>query len=512
MKRKRTVWLLAAAAVLLLLAWLLVAAESGAAGATIVTLPAALWYLLTTVTTVGYGDCYPVTAAGRVIGGIFQLMSLGVFGALMGVLLAAIRAGLLPRLRLRSLRGKRLAVFSSVSPASAALARSLLAEEPETAALFPLAAGEEAPSAGVALRLSLAEICERLPEGRGALLFCMEEDAAANEALAARFADRFETVCCRSDAPCDHLPPNEVRFDAAECCARLYWQRFPLRAADERIVLIGGGKTAEALLEQALAGNVLDAPQHVSYTVFGDFAAFRRLHPFLGAVFAENNSPDRDSLCFSAAPWSADFALLETADRIILCFENEYETRRALLELRHCVPVGGSIHARLSAPFAGAETFGTDDELYTPALVIRRSLSETARYLHGVYQSENPAAPDWEALGDFLRRSNLAAADHVPTKIRILLGETAAATPDNCAKAYAAFAQTAGDARSRLRKIEHDRWMRFHVVNNWRYAKTRDNARRLHPLLVPYEKLSEAEQRKDDYTWETLSLLAKRNS
>ena len=510
MKRRRIALLLSFAALLLLLAALLVAAEAGAAGATIVTLPAALWYLLTTLTTVGYGDLYPVTAAGRVIGAVFQLMSLGVLGALMGVLLAAIRAGLLPRLRLRSLRGRKIAVFSSVTPASVALARSLLAEEPETAALFPLAEGEEAPPVGIGLRLGAIELCSRLPEGRGALLFCAEEDAAANEALAARFAGRFETVCCGSDAPADHLPPNEVRFDAAQCCARLYWQRFPLLRGDERIVLIGGGKTAEALLEQALVGNVIAAPQHVSYTVCGDFADYRRLHPYLGAVFADSDRPDGDSLRFAAAPWSADFALLESADRIIICFENEAETRRALLEIRRCVPVTGSVHARLSAPFEGAETFGTDDELYTPALVIRRSLSETARYLHDVYRSENPAAPAWEALGDFLRRSNLAAADHVPMKIRILLGEEAAPTPQACADAYAAFAKTTGEARERLRRIEHDRWMRFHVVNNWRYNEARDNARRLHPLLVPYDRLSAGEQRKDDYAWETLELLGKR--
>jgi voltage-gated potassium channel len=46
----------------------------------------ALWWSLTTITTVGYGDHYPVTNAGRVVGAI--LMTFGI--ALFGVFTAAV--------------------------------------------------------------------------------------------------------------------------------------------------------------------------------------------------------------------------------------------------------------------------------------------------------------------------------------------------------------------------------------------------------------------------------------
>ena len=42
-------------------------AERGRAGATIHTFADALWWSLTTVTTVGYGDLYPVTRDGRLV-------------------------------------------------------------------------------------------------------------------------------------------------------------------------------------------------------------------------------------------------------------------------------------------------------------------------------------------------------------------------------------------------------------------------------------------------------------
>ncbi len=39
----------------------------------------ALWWSLTTMTTVGYGDVYPVTFAGRVVGGITMLVGISTF-------------------------------------------------------------------------------------------------------------------------------------------------------------------------------------------------------------------------------------------------------------------------------------------------------------------------------------------------------------------------------------------------------------------------------------------------
>ena len=40
----------------------------------------ALWWALATVTTVGYGDVTPVTAAGRGIGVLLMFVGIGVFG------------------------------------------------------------------------------------------------------------------------------------------------------------------------------------------------------------------------------------------------------------------------------------------------------------------------------------------------------------------------------------------------------------------------------------------------
>ncbi|MDT0300705.1 potassium channel family protein [Streptomonospora wellingtoniae] len=61
-------------------------AERGAAGSVIRTFPDALWWAATTVTTVGYGDLYPVTAEGRLVAGV--LFTAGI--ALLGVVTATL--------------------------------------------------------------------------------------------------------------------------------------------------------------------------------------------------------------------------------------------------------------------------------------------------------------------------------------------------------------------------------------------------------------------------------------
>lgn len=54
--------------------------ESDVAGTKMPTWQDALWYLVATVTTIGYGDVYPVTYWGRTVGFVAMLSSLGVYG------------------------------------------------------------------------------------------------------------------------------------------------------------------------------------------------------------------------------------------------------------------------------------------------------------------------------------------------------------------------------------------------------------------------------------------------
>ncbi|GAA3675500.1 ion transporter [Arthrobacter ginkgonis] len=60
--------------------------EQDAPGANITTASDALWYTIVTISTVGYGDQYPVTDAGRFIGAVVIVIGVGIFGTFTGYL------------------------------------------------------------------------------------------------------------------------------------------------------------------------------------------------------------------------------------------------------------------------------------------------------------------------------------------------------------------------------------------------------------------------------------------
>ncbi|PIB35457.1 ion transport 2 domain protein [Reichenbachiella sp. 5M10] len=63
---------------------LLVRFEQDSSQSSITNYHQAVWYTIVTLTTVGYGDITPITIYGRVVGYIFVLLSVGIYGLLIG--------------------------------------------------------------------------------------------------------------------------------------------------------------------------------------------------------------------------------------------------------------------------------------------------------------------------------------------------------------------------------------------------------------------------------------------
>lgn len=79
------VTLISAMTVLSVSSVVMVQSESRVAQANITTGGDALWWALVTITTVGYGDQYPVGAVGRVIGAVVMIAGVGIIGALASI-------------------------------------------------------------------------------------------------------------------------------------------------------------------------------------------------------------------------------------------------------------------------------------------------------------------------------------------------------------------------------------------------------------------------------------------
>ena len=513
MKRKKLLLGLIAAALYVLLVVLLPVFERGSAEATILSIPQALWYSLTTLTTVGYGDLVPVTVPGRIIGAAFQLMSLGVLALLVGAFVPLVLGRFLPSVKLRLSRNKEWFVFPNASDTALTLARSLYAEDHDR--IIILCGGNrhsvDVPEDLPIIRTPLdpATLAELKGDGRISV-FCMDDVGAENEQLAHELGDDTCEVYCMTEHEPDRMPERRHCFDPYDCCARLYWRKFPLRSSGESIVIIGEGKYAEALLAFGLELNVNDSEMHTQYHVFGNYDNFQRDHRRLSAFLSvDAEDPRRDCLFFSKDPWNAHPELILKASRIVICGDSESDTIEKLTELKRFFPVSCPIHAKLSLSFDEVHCFGSAEELFTSELVVGSGLNGTAIRMHEIYRSSTKGyTPTWAELSSFTRRSNIASAEHLRVKVRILLGEDAireeSLTKDICQRAYDVFVSADETTKERYRRIEHERWMRFHSMNNWTYAEKRNNAARLHPLLVPYDILSREDQLKNDYAWELL--------
>ena len=65
------------------------------------SIPEAMWWGVITLTTVGYGDVYPVTTIGKVLGGIISLLGIGLFALPAGILASGFEEAVNRREKLR---------------------------------------------------------------------------------------------------------------------------------------------------------------------------------------------------------------------------------------------------------------------------------------------------------------------------------------------------------------------------------------------------------------------------
>ena len=500
--------------IMLALAGLLFLTESRASEASIQSIGDALWYMIVTLTTVGYGDLYPVTILGKIIGVLFVLSSMGLLGAILASMISIFNSGVIPTLYLKLHKNEEWYVFSEYNEKTSFLISDL---KKSHKGLF-ICLGEtkaDDDNGIVYIDYSFEKIIGLKPDKYRLNLFFMKECENDYEnysdfynACSRYISDNqlpFYCYCLTEYVP-EQIPVNLVCFNKYENISRLYWNTYPLdveKPDDERIVLIGSGKFAGYILEHALERNVVKPVQSVEYHMFGDFEQFKLEHYRLNEYFSiDKKDNERDSLFFHDVSWMQGKEILENASRIIICDDDEKTNLMVLSKIRKYFVLkktDAQIHVLFSQKVTdtGIETFGTTQDIYSEEYVLKRKLSRVAMDMHAVYQIENKGACEWNQLSEFKRQSNLAVADHTDIKLKLL---NAVSVGD----AYCKYWALPEEEKLRLWHLEHERWQRFHIVNNWHYAEKRNDAAREHNLMVPFDSLPYEEQKKDAYAWELM--------
>lgn len=118
-----------------------------------------------------------------------------------------------------------------------------------------------------------------------------------------------------------------------------------------------------------------------------------------------------------------------------------------------------------------------------------------ARQFHEDYCRKNPGAvanKPWELLPETLRDANRMTADHFDVKMRAVGCRIVAK-----AQATEPPATLSPQELEMLAIMEHNRWWADRALDGWTLGNPRDDARKLHPNMVPYEDLSEPDKQKD---------------
>lgn len=500
----------------IILVFVLTFVEKGKPDSDINGIGDSFWYSIITMSTVGYGDIIPVSPAGRIISCIFVLLGTGLFAAVVGLILSVIYGKLLTPLRIRLSRNRNKYIFSTCDENSLALMENIAKEDPRSVAIIPdMSADVPEGLRVIRYEVSTDAVARLALDGHGHVsVFLTDKQYSANLEYVFRLSETGIPIYCLADAEIPWSFPNVSFFSPSKCCARRYWQEHPAKTPSEKTVLIGSGTLCADILEQALLVNVFGEEQNMIYHIIGSLDEFKREHSQLHHIAAiDTICPGSDSIFFHSEKWSELTDILIQSDRIVLCDDDSASNLENLIAIRKCIPHNKTVHTKMDCSeavrknFVGECFFGGAKEIFTPDLVMRQTQNVLAKKMHELYvKGTRNSSPRWEELSDFTKASNYAVADHLFTKIHMLLPdeEFSEITPELCHKAYLVYLKSRDEQCDCRRRIEHERFMRFYELHNWTYGSKRNNEAREHPLLCRFDSLPVEEKVKDDYAWDIL--------
>ena len=150
--------------------------------------------------------------------------------------------------------------------------------------------------------------------------------------------------------------------------------------------------------------------------------------------------------------------------------------------------------------------FGMLEDVWTMETLRDENQDKLARAFHKIYSETQarrrregeelalrPAEKPWEQLEEGYRAANRAVADHLPIKLQAV-GWEMLPLSDPRAQADLDISEL---QKLILSRMEHARWCAERWMAGWTRNPQRDEAKKQHNLLIPWEQLPENERRLD---------------
>lgn len=298
------------------------------------------------------------------------------------------------------------------------------------------------------------------------------------------------------------------------------YQYADMRGQDRiRVAIFGFSHQAQQLLLQ-LASSSYYRDFKVPEIIIIDSQAQQRAQQFISHYSGLQDSQicKLTTIDFDINTQTPDVEFLQTLDQgnsaygqnltaIFLCFEQDNKNITASLRLRiktqqtriALAPIFISMTQDLDALSINTDQtpnfenvlqhFG--QQTCTWQEIVETSSDKLAKFIHNAYNARYGNGTKWQDLTETYRDANRGAADHIAVKLASLeyyIPED----PSNWSEKV-----DLTENQELLAKLEHKRWYAERRLNGWQYGTTRDDKLKIHPCLVPYEQLPEAEKQKD---------------
>ena len=269
-------------------------------------------------------------------------------------------------------------------------------------------------------------------------------------------------------------------FDVNNTIARLLWKKIALWNNSKQsydIVVWGDSVLAGNVVSVGLQLNLFSLNQNIRYHVVTDNQLFKSRHSELKLM-------NQDELCFYEKSNSEIWSIVSNADIVIVADEMEPELMQTMViksgesPLYYYSPKEGDLASYIS--YGNLIPFGRMDLVLTDENIRRKGLIQKAIALNEHYANKYGSEKEWDLLPGFLQFSNISASD---------FGEVLSVLDSE-------------KSENELAELEHVRWCRFYYLNYYTLGtpgdgKNRDDIKRIHKNLVPYEDLTSEEKLKN---------------